>query len=124
MLEVYNEAVYDLLGLPPARGAGARCACLRGRRLLTAVRPERPRLDLRLNGTQGVYVEGLVREPVASVEAVTTCMVRALRSGVRVVIFHRFDPPVQARGSRSRSVGCNNVNEHSSRSHLVVCVEV
>jgi len=64
-------------------------------------------LDVRLGkgarGTPSVYVEGLTECQVDSLAAVEKLM---------------------SEGGRNRSVGSNNVNLHSSRSHLVLCVKI
>ena len=64
-------------------------------------------LDVRVGkgprGAPSVYVEGLVECEVQSLDEVEHLMTE---------------------GQRNRHVGSNNVNEHSSRSHLVLCVKV
>ncbi|CAM9768866.1 unnamed protein product, partial [Hapterophycus canaliculatus] len=59
--------------------------------------------DIRLDKKGRVYVEGLVE-----------CEVEALKEVEELVIL----------GGRNRTVGNNNVNEHSSRSHLVLQVHI
>ena len=54
-------------------------------------------------GAPSVFVEGLVECEVQSLDEVEHLMLE---------------------GQRNRHVGSNNVNEHSSRSHLVLCVKV
>lgn len=61
----------------------------------------RNNLDLRLNGEGKVYVENLQKLPCDSMDEVLTVMSRA---------------------SKNRSTGSHNMNEHSSRSHLVVTI--
>jgi len=87
MLEVYNEAVRDLLGTQDGEdtvdleirvGKGAR-------------------------GGPSVYVEGLAECDVSAMSEVEHLM---------------------RQGSRSRATASNNVNEHSSRSHLVLTLKV
>ena len=63
-----------------------------------------PKKDKKLDRIQvdpqmGVVVDGLACEPVDSAKAVEDAV---------------------ARGQKNRSVGCTNMNEHSSRSHLVL----
>lgn len=64
-------------------------------------------LDVRVGkgprGTPSVFVEGLVECEVTSLDEVEHLM---------------------QEGQRNRHVGSNNVNEHSSRSHLVLCVKI
>ena len=59
-------------------------------------------LEVRL-GKQGTYVEGLSEWPISGVEDA-------------LALF--------SRGQSNRQVASNNVNEHSSRSHLVILVKV
>ncbi|CAM9184037.1 unnamed protein product [Scytosiphon promiscuus] len=59
--------------------------------------------DIRLDKKGRVYVEGLVE-----------CEVEALQEVEELVVL----------GGRNRTVGNNNVNEHSSRSHLVLQVHI
>ncbi|CAM9112685.1 unnamed protein product [Laminaria digitata] len=72
------------------------------------VEPGRPstsvnKHDIRLDKRGKVYVEGLVE-----------CVVETLEEVEELVIL----------GGRNRTVGNNNVNEHSSRSHLVLQVQI
>ena len=86
MLEVYNEAIKDLLGSGGDAASDLEIRVGKGSR-----------------GGPSVYVEGLVECEVSALEEVERLM---------------------REGGRSRHVGSNNVNEHSSRSHLVVSVSV
>jgi kinesin family protein C2/C3 len=60
-------------------------------------------LDIRQGGPRGVHVPGLMQERVTSLEQVQE---------------------VIKRGQQNRSVGATDMNEHSSRSHLVVQIVV
>ena len=90
MLEVYNEAISDLLNGGNGKASSAEAD-----------------LDIRVGkGSRGgasVYVEGLVECDVSSLEEVEHLM---------------------KQGARNRHVGATNMNEHSSRSHLVLSVNV
>jgi hypothetical protein len=60
-------------------------------------------LDIRQGGPRGVHVPGLTQERVTSLEQVQDAI---------------------KRGQQNRSVGATDMNEHSSRSHLVVQIVV
>ena len=81
MLEIYNEAIMDLLELD---------------------KEKRRKLEIR-RSAKGSYVEGLLDIDVTSIEDVTQILTM---------------------GQKNRSVGRHNMNEHSSRSHLVVSVHI
>ena len=123
MFEVYNEKIRDLLhtnadstsspafvgagasgtGSRAAVGAGAGAGAGVGAGVGAAVAGSTEQnLEVRL-GKHGVYVENLSEWPVGGVDEVASLF---------------------ARGNHNRSVASNNVNEHSSRSHLVILVKV
>lgn len=85
MLEIYNENVYDLLVDPPKRAS------------------DRKKLEIRKRSNGGVFVQGLKRVEVASMETVEQVMTA---------------------GSKNRAAGSHDMNEHSSRSHLVLAIHV
>lgn len=76
MLEIYNEAIRDLLD------------------------PQDKKLDrIQVDKTLGVVVDGLAQEPVHNTKDIENAV---------------------ARGQKNRSTACTNMNEHSSRSHLIL----
>jgi len=84
MKEIYNETIRDLLATKESK--------------------ENSEDELKImTGDRGMYVKGLVLEPVQTEEEVLTLF---------------------KRGNSNRSVGRTNVNEHSSRSHSMLTVEV
>jgi kinesin family protein C2/C3 len=84
MKEIYNETIRDLLATKESK--------------------ENNDEELKImTGDRGMYVKGLVSEPVQTEEEV-------------LALFKR--------GNSNRSVGRTNMNEHSSRSHSMLTVEV
>jgi len=84
MLEIYNDAVYDILLKPDKR------------RKKTA-------LEIKRSKDGRVDVPGLTKEPVTSVKDVIAML---------------------KIGNQNRSTAATEMNEHSSRSHMVLTVEV
>jgi kinesin family protein 15 len=78
-LEIYNEQILDLLD------------------------PSHSNLHIREDIKTGVYVDGLVEEPVSSVKDMIALITR---------------------GSRNRHVGSTNMNKESSRSHSVLTTQI
>ena len=100
MLEVYNERVVDLLDLRSgAGGAGGGGGGGGGGDKPDAAGSG---LDIRV-GKNGCFVEGLSEWVVQSAVEVGALLTQ---------------------GAVNRRVASNNVNEHSSRSHMVVLVKV
>eukprot|EP00903_Cladosiphon_okamuranus_P018576 g17099.t1 len=90
MMEIYNEAVYDLLGntkdsrqSPPGH--------------------TKTSLDIRQNAAGGTSVPGLTEVVVGGMEEVNAQL---------------------ERGRKNRAVGAHDMNEHSSRSHMIFNVRV
>jgi hypothetical protein len=85
MVEIYNEAVHDLLGsaskssLPIPAGAASATRPSATAGSSAAVRGEGKALELRL-GPQGVFVEGLAKHAVQTVEETLQLLVRRWRS--------------------------------------------
>eukprot|EP00607_Mallomonas_marina_P002549 CAMPEP_0182432700 /NCGR_PEP_ID=MMETSP1167-20130531/58321_1 /TAXON_ID=2988 /ORGANISM="Mallomonas Sp, Strain CCMP3275" /LENGTH=305 /DNA_ID=CAMNT_0024620527 /DNA_START=310 /DNA_END=1227 /DNA_ORIENTATION=- len=97
MLEVYNDRVLDLLESmedPLTVGTSEKSNA--------SMEKSNSSLEVR-KGADGVFVEGIQQWLTNNAEELQELV---------------------DRGTRKRSVGCNNVNEHSSRSHLVVLVKV
>lgn len=88
--EIYMEQIFDLLAapLPSARSLPS----------LANNKARREKLEVRLGGKEGVFVEGLTRTEVNSLDEVLA---------------------VLSRGHANRSTGETKANEHSSRSHLL-----
>lgn len=84
MLEIYNDAIYDLLQ----------------KKSKTA---KRQALEIKRNKEGHIEVEGLTKENVTSVKDV----IKMLK-----------------KGNENRSTASTNMNEHSSRSHMVLTVDV
>ncbi|CAM9779321.1 unnamed protein product [Ascophyllum nodosum] len=95
MLEVYNESIKDLL-MESGRPAVDNVHNV-------DTRHKHEKHDIRVDKKGRVYVEGLVESEVATLKEVEELVVL---------------------GGRNRTVGSNNVNEHSSRSHLVLQVYI
>ncbi|CAN0330595.1 unnamed protein product, partial [Hapterophycus canaliculatus] len=83
MLEIYNEAVYDLLGKARQSSPG-----------VTA----KTSLDIRQNAAGGTSVPGLTEVVVSGMAEVSAQL---------------------ERGGKNRAVGAHDMNEHSSRSHMI-----
>ncbi len=84
MLEIYNDAIYDLLQ----------------KKSKTA---KRQALEIKRNKEGHIEVEGLTKENVTSVKDV----IKMLK-----------------KGNENRSTASTNMNEHSSRSHMVLTVDI
>ena len=99
MMEIYNEQVYDLLALPSVGLSGAFCpgAGNVGGGIAAAG------LDIRQAPDGTISVPGLHQVPVRSLADVME---------------------VFSRGSRNRATTSTNLNEHSSRSHLIMHIDV
>lgn len=101
VLEIYNEDVHDLLADPP-RAPGASRAKLEIRRVRApAACSVRRAKRAGRQASHGTFVEDLTQVEPRGVEDVVSSMEAA---------------------GRNRAVGSHNVNEHSSRSHLVLSV--
>jgi len=87
MLEIYNDGVYDLLVKSDPRAIG---------------QPNKS-LEIKRDKLGNIYVEGLTKEPVATLLDVLKLL---------------------KRGNDSRKTAATDLNEHSSRSHMVLSVEV
>lgn len=79
-IEIYNEEVRDLINFHPSN-----------------------RLELKEHPEKGVYVAGVEKRPVSSVEQITKLM---------------------EQGAGNRSVGATLMNADSSRSHSIFMVEI
>lgn len=112
MLEIYNECVFDLLVEPPRRASDRKKLDIRkvssaGMSLARVLHLWQltplgvTHATQRANGS--VFVQGLKRVPVATMETVEE---------------------VVSGGSKNRAAGSHDMNEHSSRSHLVLAVYV
>ena len=88
IMEIYNEHVNDLLTLPP---------------LGECERTTKPSLDVRISPDGKVFVEGLCKHTVTSVDEV-------------FAIFEK--------GNANRATASTNSNEASSRSHTILTVDV
>ena len=101
-VELYHKDFRDLLeGSDAVTRKGGRS--IRGKRLdEDAVRAK---IDVRENSARGVYLTGsrTLRTPVTCAEEVMSLI--------------KF-------GQRARAVGCTNLNEHSSRSHSILTLDV
>eukprot|EP00752_Nemacystus_decipiens_P004692 g4280.t1 len=91
MMEIYNEAVYDLLGntkdvRQSPHGGNSKTS-----------------LDIRQNAAGGTSVPGLTEVLVGGMEEVSAQL---------------------ERGGKNRAVGAHDMNEHSSRSHMIFNVRV
>jgi len=91
-LEIYNETINDLLAAPAAAGFGDEESGV-GRNLLIR----------QIQGSQGVYVDGLTQKPIASVDEAQ----------------HMLD-----KGTKSKRVEKTDMNSQSSRSHTVFSITV
>ncbi|CAM9276390.1 unnamed protein product [Pylaiella littoralis] len=88
MMEIYNEAVYDLL----------RTDNKDSRQFSSPGGGTKTSLDIRQNATGGTSVPGLTEVVVAGMSEVKTQL---------------------ERGGKNRAVGAHDMNEHSSRSHMI-----
>jgi len=97
MLEIYNDEIYDLLSNHAAAGNKEE------QKRQAKAAGEKATLELRLGENGKMEVPGLNREPITCIQDV-------------------FD--LLARGNNNRATAATNLNEHSSRSHMVLSVEV
>ena len=97
MLEIYNDEIYDLLG--PIAQAGDKEAQKREAKKLGI----KATLDIRRSAEGSIEVPNLTKEPVESIKDVMDLL---------------------KKGNKSRSTAATDMNEHSSRSHMVLAVEV
>ena len=97
MMEIYNEQVYDLLALPSVGASGAFCPGNIGGGIAASG------LDIRQAPDGTISVPGLHQVPVRSLADVME---------------------VFSRGSGNRATTSTNLNEHSSRSHLIMHIDV
>eukprot|EP00611_Tribonema_gayanum_P024135 TRINITY_DN5249_c0_g1_i2.p1 TRINITY_DN5249_c0_g1~~TRINITY_DN5249_c0_g1_i2.p1 ORF type:complete len:587 (-),score=201.36 TRINITY_DN5249_c0_g1_i2:608-2368(-) len=107
VLEIYNESIYDLLSDSAATSSAAAGATsgVSGSSPPTPSgrKGERGRgLDIR-QGAAGIIVPGLAAVEVDSMEMVAAQLEQA---------------------NKARAVGSHDMNEHSSRSHMIVCIHV
>ena len=97
MLEIYNDEVYDLLTDLPA---GATAADKKQNAIKTGGKAT---LEIRRNADGLIEVPNLTKEKVNSIEDVMALL---------------------KRGNSCRATASTDLNEHSSRSHMVLTVEV
>jgi kinesin family protein C2/C3 len=98
MLEIYNDEVFDLLS-PAAQGSATAADKKREARL----NGEKATLDIRRSADGHIEVPGLTKEHVKSIQDVMDLL---------------------KRGNSSRATASTSLNEHSSRSHMVLLVDV
>lgn len=98
MLEIYNDEVFDLLS-PAAQGS----ATVADKKREARMNGEKATLDIRRSADGHIEVPGLTKEPVNSIQDVMDLL---------------------KRGNSSRATASTNLNEHSSRSHMVLLVDV
>lgn len=98
MLEIYNDEIFDLLS--PASQGSATAADKKREARITG---EKATLDIRRNADGHIEVPGLTKEPVNCIQDVMDLL---------------------KRGNSSRATASTNLNEHSSRSHMVLLVDV
>jgi kinesin family member C2/C3 len=98
MVEIYNETVRDLLSEEGASSASASSSDATG----ASAGAGGALLDIK-QGPEGVYLPGVVTEQVFDAESIHLLM---------------------ERGQSNRSVGRTDANEHSSRSHSLLLVDV
>jgi Kinesin motor domain len=106
LLQVYNEEIRDLFVQGSSSSSSNSSANNNGFNSSgssSTYEPDSNRHEVRLDKRGRVYVEGLVE-----------CAVQELQEVEELI----------ALGERNRTVGNNNVNLHSSRSHLVLQVHV
>jgi len=97
MLEIYNDEIYDLLSVIAQAGdkeAQRREAKKAGIKAT---------LDIRRSAEGLIEVPGLTKEPVESIKDVMKLL---------------------EKGNKARATAATDLNEHSSRSHMVLAVEV
>jgi kinesin family protein C2/C3 len=102
MLEIYNEAVFDLL-LDNSSGNGGGNGSGSGGGGSGNRASDKEKLEIRQSqsGTEGSVVAGLTEVEVTSAKQVLELM---------------------ARGQANRAVGSHDLNEHSSRSHSILTI--
>ncbi|KAI2507836.1 hypothetical protein MHU86_6616 [Fragilaria crotonensis] len=98
MLEIYNDEIYDLLAAHST--AGSSKADQKREAKKAGVKAT---LDIRRSADGRIEVPGLLKEPVNSIDDVMSLL---------------------SRGNASRATAATNLNEHSSRSHMVLLVDV
>lgn len=96
MLEIYNDEIYDLLS-PNFQGSAAE------KKREARMAGEKATLDIRRSPEGRIEVPGLTKEPVNSIQDVMDLL---------------------KKGNSNRATACTNLNEHSSRSHMVLLVDV
>lgn len=96
MLEIYNDEIFDLLS-PVAQGSAAE------KKREARMQGEKATLDIRRSADGRIEVPGLSKEPVNSIQDVMDLL---------------------KKGNSNRATACTNLNEHSSRSHMVLLVDV
>jgi myosin heavy subunit len=95
MLEIYNDEIYDLLNT-----AGASMAEKKKGAMAAGGKGS---LDIRRNKEGRIEVPGLAKESVGTIEEVMALL---------------------KRGNSNRATAATDMNEHSSRSHMVLMVDV
>jgi len=102
-VELYNNSFRDLLAEPGA--AAAASAAVSGGGVDLGQVGKGAKISVRESRSQGVYLEGspTLRQRVDTAEEALG-LVR--------------------RGNASRATGCTNLNEHSSRSHAIIALDV
>ena len=98
MLEIYNDEIYDLLAAHSL--AGSSKADQKREAKKAGVKAT---LDITRSADGRIEVPGLLKEPVNSIDDVMSLL---------------------NRGNASRATATTNLNEHSSRSHMVLMVDV
>jgi kinesin family protein C2/C3 len=98
MLEIYNDEIYDLLAAHST--AGSSKADQKREAKKAGVKAT---LDIKRSADGRIEVPGLLKEPVNSIDDVMSLL---------------------SRGNASRATAATNLNEHSSRSHMVLLVDV
>lgn len=98
MLEIYNDEIYDLLAAHSQTGTSKADQKREARKAGGKVT-----LDIKRSADGRVEVPDLLKEPVKSIEDVMTLL---------------------KKGNACRATAATNLNEHSSRSHMTLMVEV
>jgi len=97
MLEIYNDEIYDLLSDHAAAGSKE------DQKRQAKAAGVKATLDIKRGVDGKIEVPGLTREPINCIKDVFSLL---------------------ARGNSNRSTAATTLNEHSSRSHMVLSVEV
>jgi kinesin family protein C2/C3 len=97
MLEIYNDEIFDLLADHAQAGSKA------DQKREAKKAGVKATLDIRRSEDGHIEVPGLTKEPVGSIKEVMALL---------------------KRGNANRATASTNLNEHSSRSHMVLSVEV